>query len=57
MKHSDTNNGSHEILRSALIKRTVRCIGWHWLYLVRGCWDQDGVFQLGEGLLDVEQHA
>lgn len=57
MKHSDTNNGSHEILRSALIKPTVRCIGWHWVYLVRGCWDQDGVFQLGEGLLDVEQHA
>lgn len=26
-------------------------------HLVRRCWDQDGVFQLGEGLLDVEQHA
>lgn len=26
-------------------------------YLVRRCWDQDGVFQLGEGLLDVKQHA
>lgn len=26
-------------------------------YLVRGCWDQDGIFQLGEWLLNVEQHA
>lgn len=26
-------------------------------YLFRGCRDQDGVFQLGERLLDVEQHA
>lgn len=29
----------------------------HQFYLVRGCWDQDGIFQLREGLLDIEQHA
>lgn len=28
-----------------------------WFHLLGRCWNQDGVFQFGEGMLDVEQHA
>ena len=30
---------------------------WLHIYRFRRCWNQDGVLQLGEGLLDVQQHA